>query len=259
MKLQDDSLRQFLNELVIKYEHPGFIELDPISIPHRYTNTADIEISGLFAAVFSWGQRKTIINKTRELMSLMGDRPFDFILHHSEKDLKQLIHFKHRTFQATDLLYFIHFLKYHYSNHPTLEYAFIEKNTFQSLEHSLNYFRNYFFSLNDFPKRTTKHVSHPISGSTCKRLCMYLRWMVRNNKRGVDFGIWRTISPSDLKMPLDVHVHRVGIQLGLLRVEKPKWNTVLELTSHMKIFDPFDPVKYDFALFNLGVTHAPLL
>jgi uncharacterized protein (TIGR02757 family) len=258
VKLQGELLHQYLDELVLKYEYPGFVINDPVSIPHQYHSQQDIEISGLFAAVFSWGLRKTIIKKSGELMSIMGKSPHDFILNHREKDLKKLLNFKHRTFQTTDLLYFIRFLKFHYKKYPSLENAFIGKETFQSLEVSLNNFRNYFFSLKDFPGRTQKHISHPLSGSTCKRLCMFLRWMVRTNERGVDFGIWKSIKPADLKIPLDVHVHRVAIELGLLGEDKGNWKGVLELTEKLKEFNPLDPVRYDFALFNLGISKSPL-
>ncbi|MEP7323483.1 MAG: TIGR02757 family protein [Saprospiraceae bacterium] len=258
MKLQGESLYPLLEELVEKYEVPSFIPNDPISIPHSYRDKRDIEISGLFAAVFSWGLRTTIIKKSRELMSLMGPSPYDFIVNHKEKDLKKILDFKHRTFQTTDLLYFIRFLKFHYSNHNSLESAFLVNDKFISFEESLNSFRNYFFSLNDFPKRTQKHISHPLSGSTCKRLCMFLRWMVRNPDRGVDFGIWKSMKPSDLKIPLDVHVHRVAIRMGLLVNDKRNWNVVMSLTEKLKEFNPQDPVRYDFALFNLGILKSPL-
>lgn len=259
MIIQGDALRDYLDRLVVQFETPDFISQDPISIPHAYMNPADIEISGLFAAVFSWGQRATIINKSRELMNYMGNSPYDFILDHRQKDLKKLLEFKHRTFQTTDLLYFIRFLKMHYSKHPSLESAFIKNESFETLEESLNHFRDYFFSLKDFPGRTQKHISHPLTGSTCKRLCMYFRWMVRSNQRGVDFGLWKRITPADLIIPLDVHVQRVSLQLGLIKHQKTNWQAVIELTDRLKDFDRADPVKYDFALFNLGIQKLPLL
>jgi uncharacterized protein (TIGR02757 family) len=259
VNIQGDALREYLDRLVVQYENPAFISQDPISIPHAYINQADIEISGLFAAIFSWGQRTTIINKSKELMGYMGNSPHDFILHHKERDLKKLLEFKHRTFQASDLLYFIRFLKMHYSKYPDLESAFVKNASFRNVEESLNQFRGYFFSLNDFPHRTQKHISHPMTGSTCKRLCMYLRWMVRSNQKGVDFGLWKNITPADLFIPLDVHVQRVSLQLGLLKSQKTNWLTVTELTDRLKAFDSKDPVKYDFALFNLGIEKMPLL
>ena len=246
------DLQEYFDSLVKKYEGPSFIENDPICVPHSYSLQADVEISGFFAAIFAWGQRKTIINKSKELMNLMDNAPGDFILHHSVKDLQSLSTFKHRTFQYDDLLYFIHFLHHHYTAYQSLESAFIPDDSFTDLESSLNHFNSIFFSL-DHLSRTRKHISWPASGSTCKRLCMFLRWMVRSNKKGVDFGLWKKISPKDLMMPLDVHVHRVAVQYNLLDEKQRNWKAVKELTQHMKSFDPDDPVKYDFALFNLGI------
>ena len=246
------DLQEYFDSLVKKYEGPSFIENDPICVPHSYSSQVDVEISGFFAAIFAWGQRKTIINKSKELMHMMDNAPGDFILHHSVKDLQALSTFKHRTFQYDDLLYFIHFLHHHYTAHKSLESAFVPEDTFTDLESSLNYFNSIFFSLNHL-NRTRKHISLPASGSTCKRLCMYLRWMVRSNKKGVDFGIWKKISPKDLMMPLDVHVHRIAVQYNILDEKQRNWKAVKELTQRMKSFDPEDPVRYDFALFNLGV------
>lgn len=246
------DLQEYFDSLVKKYEGPSFIENDPICVPHSYSSQVDVEISGFFAAIFAWGQRKTIINKSKELMHMMDNAPGDFILHHSVKDLQALSTFKHRTFQYDDLLYFIHFLHHHYTAHKSLESAFVPEDTFTDLESSLNYFNSIFFSLNHL-NRTRKHIPLPASGSTCKRLCMYLRWMVRSNKKGVDFGIWKKITPKDLMMPLDVHVHRIAVQYNLLDEKQRNWKAVKELTQRMKSFDPEDPVRYDFALFNLGV------
>ncbi len=256
--MNKSQLKSYLDQLVIRFEQPAFIESDPISVPHLYTKNQDIEIAGLFASVFAWGQRITIINKSKELMHRMDNAPYEFILRHTESDLLKLNSFVHRTFQSDDLLYFIAFLQYHYSAHPSLESAFVLNGKFGSVEESLNYFNSYFFSLPFAPLRTKKHISQPISGSTCKRLCMYLRWMVRSAKNGVDFGIWNNIPVKDLKIPLDVHVHRVAVSLGLLTGDQKNWKTVLELTDQLKNFDPLDPVKYDFALFNLGVNKQPL-
>ena len=246
------DLQEYFDSLVKKYEGPSFIENDPICVPHSYSSQVDVEISGFFAAIFAWGQRKTIINKSKELMHMMDNAPGDFILHHSVKDLQALSTFKHRTFQYDDLLYFIHFLHHHYTAHKSLESAFVPEDTFTDLESSLNYFNSIFFSLNHL-NRTRKHIPLPASGSTCKRLCMYLRWMVRSNKKGVDFGMWKKITSKDLMMPLDVHVHRIAVQYNLLDEKQRNWKAVKELTQRMKSFDPEDPVRYDFALFNLGV------
>lgn len=252
LPIYTSDLKSFLDELVELYECQRFIENDPISIPHGYTKKQDIEISGLFASIFAWGLRKTIINKSKELMSLMDNAPHQFILHSNTLDLKILKKFKHRTFQFDDLLYFIHFLKFHYSQNQSLETAFLPIDLKPCSAPDLNSFHSYFFSLEHLP-RTKKHVSNPLSGSTCKRICMYLRWMVRSNAKGVDFGIWKQIKPENLNIPLDVHVHRVAVKLGLLTENQRNWNAVLELTGKLKSLDSSDPVKYDFALFNLSV------
>ena len=251
----DKKLEIFLNSKVDLYNQPSFIIADPICIPHSFSKKQDIEIAGLFAAIFAWGHRTTIINKTKELMHLMNNAPHDFCLHHSEKDLKKLLHFKHRTFNTTDLLYFISFLKFHYSNQSSLETAFSKgiNKTDQTIENGLIHFYNYFFSLEDSPLRTRKHISSPENLSTCKRLNMYLRWMVRKDTTGVDFGIWKKISPKQLICPVDVHVARVARKLGLITRTQTDWQTALQLTQELRTFDNNDPVKYDFALFGLGV------
>ena len=249
------SLNTFLDKKVVEYEQPFFIEKDPISIPHQFTKKQDIEIAGFFAAIFSWGNRTTIINKSNELMNLMDHAPHDFVLNHQPKDLKKLLQFKHRTFNSTDLLYFIHFFHHHYQQHDTLETAFTKGLQPKDIntENALNGFHDYFFSLPDVPLRTNKHIAAPKKKSSCKRLSMYLRWMVRNDKKGVDFGIWKNIKPSQLIMPMDLHVLRVAKRFNLIQRKTSDWQTAVELTETLKKFDPKDPVKYDFALFALGV------
>lgn len=247
-----------MDELVLQYEHPGFIENDPICIPHTFTLQADIEISGLFAAIFSWGQRGTIIAKSKELMNMMGQQPHQFILNHSAKDLKSLATFKHRTFQYDDLLYFIRFLHHHYTSCASLESAFLVDDRCSALEQSLNHFHHYFFSLQEYLPRTKKHLSHPANASTCKRLCMYLRWMVRSSTKGVDFGLWKKISSAQLMIPFDIHVQRIALELRLIDSQQKNWNTVKLLTSRLSELDLLDPVKYDFALFNLGISRKPI-
>lgn len=229
---------------------PSFIEDDPISIPHRYHKKQDIEIAGFFAATFSWGQRKTIINKSRELMSLMDNSPYQFILEHKPRDLKHFEKFVHRTFQYTDTLYFITFLQHHYRHHQSLEDLFLNESR-TNLD--LAAFHNQFFGLDVAPGRTRKHVPTPLRKSTCKRINMYLRWMVRQDDRGVDFGIWKQIKPSQLLIPLDVHVDRVARRFGLINRKQTDWLATQELTQNLRRFDPEDPVKYDFALFGIGV------
>lgn len=253
--MKEKELRKFLNRKVDEYNQPSFIESDPISIPHLFSKKQDIEIAGFFASIFAWGNRTIIINKSKELMRLMESTPHDFIVHHSEKDLKRLLQFKHRTFNVTDLLYFILFLKHHYQQSTTLETAFSKwiNKTDKTIEKALVGFHDYFFSLQDAPVRTKKHIATPHRNSTCKRLNMFLRWMVRKDNCGVDFGIWNTISPAQLICPIDVHVARVAKRFDLIERKQIDWQTALDLTSHLKKFDRNDPVKYDFALFGLGV------
>ena len=244
-------LKQFLDGKVKQYNQPGFINDDPISIPHLFTKKQDIEIAGLFAAVFAWGNRTTIIGKSKELMQRMDNSPYAFIKDHSAKDLQRLKKFKHRTFNEDDLYYFIEFLHQHYSKHDSLEFAFFPIPDLDT-EHSLTHFKKYFFSFEHL-KRTEKHISSPLQKSTCKRLNMFLRWMVRNDNKNVDFGLWKNISPSQLICPIDVHVARVAKKLGLLKRKQVDWLAAIELTEALKKLDKHDPVKYDFALFNLGV------
>ena len=280
------GLKDFLDLKVELYNQPDFIENDPICIPHQFKLKQDIEIMGFWASILAWGQRKTIINKCNELIHLMDGAPFDFMMNHQDSDLKRFLTFKHRTFNDTDTLYFIEFFKQHYRYNSSLENAFTGFNlksgpegagfehkfsdtslsevqsksstekinsTYNSTENYLNYFRGYFFSLPDFPSRTKKHVSSPIQKSTCKRLSMFLRWMVRDDQKGVDFGIWKTISPSQLICPTDLHVERVARKLKLITRKQVDWQTATELTHNLQQFDPNDPVKYDFALFGLGI------
>jgi len=249
------KLSDFFNSKVKEYNQPDFIKADPVCIPHLFTKKQDIEIAGLFASIFAWGNRTTIINKSRELMALMDHAPHDFVLHHTEKDLRKLKGFKHRTFNATDLLYFISFLQHHYTANSSLESAFTKWMSPQdeTIEQALTGFYHYFFSLEHVPNRTRKHIASPEKNSSCKRLNMYLRWMVRSDNKGVDFGIWKKISPSQLICPVDVHVARVAKRFKLLDRKQVDWLAALELTSYLRQLDKKDPAKYDFALFGLGV------
>jgi len=244
-------LKQFLDSKVKEYNQPPFIKDDPICIPHLFTKKQDIEIAGLFAAVFAWGNRTTIIAKSKELMQRMDNSPFAFVKDHSAKDLQRLKKFKHRTFNDDDLYYFIEFFHQHYLRHNSLEAAFFPIPDLDT-EHGLTHFKKYFFSFEHL-KRTEKHISSPLQKSTCKRLNMFLRWMVRNDNNGVDFGLWKNISPSQLICPIDVHVARVAKKLGLLKRKQVDWLAAEELTDALRKLDKDDPVKYDFALFNLGV------
>ncbi|MGJ1435424.1 TIGR02757 family protein [Sphingobacterium siyangense] len=252
----DFDLKDFLDKKVDEYNQPGFIPNDPISIPHQFSTKQDIEIMGFLASIMAWGQRKTIINKCNELVARMDGSPYDYIINHQEQDLKTLLGFKHRTFNDTDILYFVSFFKHHYQHFESLEDAFLvgqESREEVDLEMALNAFKTYFFSLPDYPVRTRKHISSPAQKSTVKRINMFLRWMVRKDTKGVDFGIWHRLSPKDLICPCDVHVERVARKFGLITLDKVNWKTAQELTANLRILDPLDPVKYDFALFGLGV------
>lgn len=240
-----------------KYNVAGFLADDPVQIPHMFTKKQDIEIMAFFAATLAWGQRVSIINSCKKLVVLFDNSPHDFILNHSENDLKRMQGFVHRTFNDTDLFYFIYFLKKHYSNNDTLETAFTIglKKSDPHVGIALENFHHYFCNDEFFPARTRKHVATPARGSACKRLNMFLRWMVRSDKNGVDFGIWKKIKPAQLLIPLDVHVERVARQLHLLERPKTDFQAVLELTENLRQLDPKDPVKFDFALFGLGVNN----
>lgn len=253
--MNTQQLKAFLDRKVDEYDQPSFITSDPICIPHAFTQPQDIEIAGFFAAVFAWGTRTGIIQKCRELLQRMDNAPFDFIKYHEERHLKQLLGFKHRTFNDTDLLYFVSFLQHHYQSGATLETAFSQwmQPGDEHIEKALNGFYNYFFSLEHVPQRTRKHIASPAKKSTCKRLNMFLRWMVRKDERGVDFGIWKQISPAQLVCPIDLHVARVARRFQLLKREQTDWQAALELTACLRKLEPADPVKYDFALFGLGI------
>ncbi|RYY41626.1 MAG: TIGR02757 family protein [Chitinophagaceae bacterium] len=246
------ELQIFLDRKVSEYNRPSFIAADPISVPHRFKLKQDVEIAGFFAALFAWGNRTTIINKATELMQLMDDAPHQFITQHEEQHLKRFLHFRHRTFNPTDILYSIAFFRQHYWNSASLEDAFVP-GAFTGMEDALNYFHTYFFSLPDAPPRTRKHIAAPFKGSTCKRINMFLRWMVRKDHQGVDFGLWKKLRPADLIIPVDLHVARVARRFGLLERPSTDWLSAVELTARLKQFDARDPVKYDFALFSLGI------
>ncbi len=268
-KFSSNYVHDLLEQKYREYNTGSFIETDPVSIPHRFEKLQDIEIAAFWTSMLAWGNRTSIINSATKLFALMDNAPHQFMLQHQEQDLKRFLNFKHRTFNATDTLYFIEFFKSHYSKYNSLEDAFfkidVRKQTSEIREkkmdvrnqknvesHLIAFHRN-FFALPDAPHRTRKHIATPERKSTCKRLNMFLRWMVRNDKNGVDFGLWKKIKPAQLLCPLDVHVERVARHLGLIERKQTDWQTVLELTENLKAFDAKDPVKYDFALFGLGV------
>ncbi|MGV3540995.1 MAG: TIGR02757 family protein [Rufibacter sp.] len=255
MSFPHAQVKALLDDRYQRYNTPAFIPNDPISIPHLFTLKQDIEISGFFAAILAWGQRKTIINKCRELLARMDNAPYQFILQHQDDDLKDLIGFKHRTFNDTDLLYLVFFFRWFYEQHESLEDAFLGTPSAQpnTQKARLEHFYNLVFSLPEAPHRTRKHISTPAKKSACKRINMYLRWMVRKDTHGVDFGIWNRLSAADLVCPCDVHVQRVARRLGLIQRAQSDWAMAEELTQNLRQFDPQDPVKYDYALFGLGV------
>lgn len=249
-KLDHDALKDFLESKYNKFANPAFIENDPIQIPHSYSMKEDVEISGFIASTIAWGQRVSIIKNARNFMDLMDNSPYDFIINHKPGDLKRFEKAVHRTFNGTDLAFFAESLQNIYLNYGGLEKLFSVKKG--DLFAGLVNFYNVFFSI-PHPQRTRRHVANVESGSAAKRLNMFLRWMVRDDKRGVDFGIWKQIPTADLYIPLDLHSGRVARMLGMLNRNQNDWKSVCELTSVLREFDPEDPVKYDFALFGVGV------
>lgn len=250
-----ENIKKTLDKAYSTFHTIDFIKDDPIQIPKQFSKIQDIEIMAFFTSILAWGQRKTIINSCKRLISLFDDAPFDFICNHEEIDLKRLIGFKHRTFNDTDLLYFVAFLKHHYTANTSLESAFsIHINPDDNdVRNALIGFHDYFVSLPFFPERTKKHIATPMRNSACKRLNMFLRWMVREDDQGIDFGLWKKIKPSQLLCPLDVHVERQARHFGLITRKQRDFKTVIELTDNLRKLDVEDPVKYDFALFGLGV------
>jgi uncharacterized protein (TIGR02757 family) len=245
-------LKEFLDEKAALYNNPEFIESDPIQIPHKFSIKEDIEIAGFLTATIAWGNRKSIINNSNRMMDLMGSSPYDFVMDFSEDKADLFSNFVHRTFNNDDLAYFIKSLQNIYANHDGLEGVFSKHAERDSLQSAIHHFKNTFFEL-PHKTRTQKHVSDPLKNSAAKRINMFLRWMVRNDDMGVDFGIWKAISPSQLSCPLDVHSGNVARKLGILTRKQNDAKALAELDYELRLFDAEDPVKYDFALFGLGV------
>ncbi len=250
--MKKKELKEFLDAKVLQYNHPEFLESDPIQIPHLFDLKEDIEISGFLTATIAWGNRKSIITNAHKLMELMDHAPYDFILNHSEEDLEKLEHFVHRTFNGEDLVHFVKSLKHIYQNRGGMEGLFTNGPAKDSIQPTISKFKEAFFEI-PHPKRTTKHISDPLKGSAAKRINMYLRWMVRDNTTGVDFGLWKDIPTAILSCPLDVHSGNVARKLGLLKRKQNDAKALAELDHSLRKLDPIDPVKYDFALFGLGV------
>lgn len=248
------QLKELLDKKAAFYNCPGFIETDPISVPHRYTRKEDIEIAGFFSATIAWGNRLSILRNGHKLMQMMDDRPFEFVVSAGEDDLKPFRSFVHRTFNDTDTVFFIEALRNLYLHHGGLEGAFTDGISLNddSVLPAIMHFRHLFLKSAHL-QRSEKHIANPVRGSTAKRINMFLRWMVRKDEAGVDFGIWKGIRPSQLCCPLDVHSGRVARQWGLLTRKQNDWKAVMELTEVLRTFDPEDPIKYDFALFGSGV------
>lgn len=246
------DLTTFLNQKAEQYNNPGFIPTDPISIPHQFTKKEDIEIAAFLTATIAWGNRKMIITNAKKLMAILDFSPHDFILNHQESDLAACSDFVHRTFNSTDLLFFILALQHIYLNYDGLETVFGKYTTNTSTQPAIHHFKQVFFSI-PHPKRTTKHISDPQKGSAAKRINMFLRWMVRKDRAGVDFGIWKSISPAVLSCPLDIHTGNVARKLGLITRKQNDAKALAELDYNLRKMDPDDPVKYDFALFGLGI------
>lgn len=252
MKLTKVELKEFLDAKVLEYNTPKFLDSDPLQIPHQFQKKEDIEISAFLSATIAWGNRKSIINNAKKMMTLLDHSPFDFVMNHKASDLQSLENFVHRTFNGLDFITFISGLQHIYKNHDGLEAVFLKHIKDQSLQFSIHQLKQTFFKIAHL-QRTQKHISDPLKNSAAKRINMFLRWMVRNDNTGVDFGIWNTIPPSLLSCPLDVHSGNVARKLGLLKRKQNDGKAVFELDTALRKLDPKDPVKYDFALFGLGV------
>lgn len=252
VNLSIEELKSFLDEKVIQYNNPKFIESDPIQVPHQFSKKEDIEISGFLTASIAWGNRKSIITNAKKMMQLLDNSPYDFIINHQDTDLKHLLPFVHRTFNGYDFIQFVESLKHIYNNLNGLEAVFSKHAQKDSLQLSISKFKSHFFEIEHL-SRTQKHISDPLKNSAAKRINMFLRWMVRQDQSGVDFGIWNSLSPSQLSCPLDVHSGNVARKLGLLNRKQNDAIALEQLDKNLRKLDPKDPVKYDFALFGLGV------
>jgi len=251
--MEKSELKAFLDEKFYEYNQPAFIENDPVQIPHLFDKKEDIEIAGLLTATIAWGNRASILKNSQRLMKEMGYFPHEFIMNASKNELTAFENFVHRTFNGIDAIFFIQSLKNIYENHNGLEAVFSKGyENEHSIAGALAYFRSVFLQVPHL-KRSEKHVSNVEKNASCKRLCMFLRWMIRDDNRGVDFGLWKKIPTSALMLPLDIHTGNISRMLGLLERKQNDWKAVEELTANLRIFDPEDPVKYDFAIFGLGV------
>ena len=252
MKLSKEELKDFLDKMAEKYNSLDFIDHDPVCIPHLYQTKEDIEISGFLTATIAWGNRCAILRSAKRMMSCLEESPYDFIMNHDDHDLERISGVIHRTFNSTDLIYFIKALKYIYETKNGLEGIFNNYQTEDSLQPAIHKLKCFFFEL-PHAARTLRHISDPFKGSAAKKINMFLRWMIRRDNKGVDFGLWKSISPSILSCPLDVHSGNVARKLGLINRKQNDSKAVSELDINLRELDRADPVKYDFALFGLGV------
>jgi uncharacterized protein (TIGR02757 family) len=252
MRFSDD-IKSLLNQKADFYNQPSFISNDPISIPHLFSKKEDIEISGFLTAILSWGRRDMIIKSGKLLMQLMNNEPFYFLLNANKNDFQKLESFYYRTFNCDDLLFLLYALKEIYKNNSGLEN--IANTAFKKSNSILGVIVKIRETLLQTPhlRRSEKHLSNPLTGSAAKRINMFLRWMVRNDNNGVDFGIWKQIPKSALMCPLDIHSGRTARKLGLLKRKQNDWKAVEELTKYLRVLNPEDPVKYDFALFGMSI------
>ncbi|RNC87308.1 MAG: TIGR02757 family protein [Winogradskyella sp.] len=252
MKLKKAELKDFLDSKVELYNNPNFIDSDPIQIPHLFSKKEDIEIIGFLTATIAWGNRKSIITNAKRIVDYLDNSPYEFIMQHQDTDLEKLLPFVHRTFNGNDFIQFITSLKHIYNSHDGLESIFSNYAEKDSLQYAIHKFKALFFEIEHL-ERSKKHISDPLKNSAAKRINMFLRWMVRNDNHGVDFGIWKRLSPSQLSCPLDVHSGNVARKLGLLKRKQNDAKALMELDTNLRKLDINDPVKYDFALFGLGV------
>ncbi len=246
------KIKEFLDFKSERYNNPQFIKEDPIQIPHLFQKKEDIEISAFLTATIAWGNRKSIIKSSKKIVEIFGNKPHEFIMNHNNSDLKKLESFKHRTFNGYDLIQFVKSIKNIYLNHDGLESVFAKNIIKESMHNSIHEFKKKFFEI-DHLKRTKKHISDPFAGSAAKRINMFLRWMVRDDNKGVDFGIWKKIKPKYLSCPLDIHSGRIARKIGILKRKQNDHKAVIELDSFLRTLDVNDPVKYDYALFGIGV------
>lgn len=249
----DSEIKAFLEEKVRQYNNPNFIELDPISVPHRYSQKEDIEIAGFLVATISWGNRKIIVKNGHRMLDLLGDSPYDFVMSHNKQQLERLEGFVHRTFNYNDFKYFIKALRNLYVNHGGMENVFNLYANTDSLQPAIHQFKRIFFEI-PHPARMTKHIGDPLERSAAKKMNMLLRWLIRKDNKGVDFGLWKSINASQLSCPLDVHSGNIARKLGLLKRTQNDALAVEQLDNSLRILDKEDPVKYDFALFGLGIS-----